>query len=80
LAEIIGFRMLMIAAGYENGNDADVLRRHVGLLSTHRRRPIPIGTAFDFLVSVSGLRTRIVILDSTDQPAFPDHRNIIESS
>ena len=27
LAEIIGFRMLMIAAGYEDGNDADALRR-----------------------------------------------------
>ena len=27
LAEIIRFRMLMIAAGYENGNDADTLRR-----------------------------------------------------
>jgi hypothetical protein len=27
LAEIIRFRMLMIAAGYEDGNDADVLRR-----------------------------------------------------
>jgi len=26
LAEIIGFRMLMIAAGYEDGNDADALR------------------------------------------------------
>jgi len=26
LAEIIGFRMLMIAAGYEDGNDADTLR------------------------------------------------------
>jgi hypothetical protein len=27
LAEIIRFRMLMIAAGYEDGNDADALRR-----------------------------------------------------
>ena len=27
LAEIIRFRMLMIAAGYEDGNDADTLRR-----------------------------------------------------
>jgi hypothetical protein len=27
LAEIIGFRMLMIAAGCEDGNDADALRR-----------------------------------------------------
>jgi len=27
LAEIIRFRMLMIAAGYEDGNDADLLRR-----------------------------------------------------
>src|SRR5580704_5689880 len=27
LAEIIRFRMLMIAAGYEEGNDADALRR-----------------------------------------------------
>jgi hypothetical protein len=27
LAEIIWFRMLMIAAGYEDGNDADALRR-----------------------------------------------------
>jgi Transposase DDE domain group 1 len=27
LEEIIGFRMLMIAAGYEDGNDADALRR-----------------------------------------------------
>src|SRR5258705_13779618 len=27
LAEIIRFRMLMIAAGYEDGNDADSLRR-----------------------------------------------------
>jgi hypothetical protein len=27
LAEIIRFRMLMIAAGYEDGNDADMLRR-----------------------------------------------------
>src|ERR1700751_14252 len=27
LAEIIRFRMLMIAAGYEDGNDADRLRR-----------------------------------------------------
>ena len=26
LAEIIRFRMLMIAAGYEDGNDADTLR------------------------------------------------------
>src|SRR5215469_3501107 len=26
-AEIIRFRMLMIAAGYEDGNDADTLRR-----------------------------------------------------
>jgi len=26
LAEIIRFRMLMIAAGYEDGNDADALR------------------------------------------------------
>ena len=26
LAEIIRFRMLMIAAGYEHGNDADALR------------------------------------------------------
>jgi hypothetical protein len=51
-----------------------------GFCQPTRHRPIPIGTAFDFLVSVSGLRTRIVNLDSTDQPAFPDHRNIIESS
>ena len=27
LAQIIRFRMLMIAAGYEDGNDADTLRR-----------------------------------------------------
>jgi hypothetical protein len=27
LAEIIRFRMLMIAAGYEDGNDAEALRR-----------------------------------------------------
>ena len=27
LAEIIRFRMLMIVAGYEDGNDADTLRR-----------------------------------------------------
>src|ERR1700750_1417149 len=27
LAEIIRFRILMIAAGYEDGNDADTLRR-----------------------------------------------------
>ena len=27
LAEIIRFRMLMIAVGYEDGNDADTLRR-----------------------------------------------------
>ena len=27
LTEIIGFRMLMIAAGYEDGSDADALRR-----------------------------------------------------
>src|SRR3974377_1623466 len=27
LAEIIRFRLLMIAAGYEDGNDADALRR-----------------------------------------------------
>ena len=27
VAEIIRFRMLMIAAGYEDGNDADALRR-----------------------------------------------------
>jgi hypothetical protein len=27
LAEIIRFRMLMIDAGYEGGNDADALRR-----------------------------------------------------
>jgi len=39
LAEIIGFRMLMIAAGYEDGNDADVLRRDVGLSSTHPAPP-----------------------------------------
>ena len=26
LADIIGFRLLMIAAGYEDGNDADTLR------------------------------------------------------
>jgi len=28
LAEIIRFRMLMISAGYEDGNDADTLRRY----------------------------------------------------
>jgi Transposase DDE domain group 1 len=27
LAQIIRFRMLMLAAGYEDGNDADTLRR-----------------------------------------------------
>jgi hypothetical protein len=34
LAEIIRFRMLMIAAGYEDGNDADALRR---LICGHQR-------------------------------------------
>jgi hypothetical protein len=30
LAEIIRFRTLMIAAGYEDGNDADALRHYSG--------------------------------------------------
>jgi hypothetical protein len=40
LAEIIRFRMLMIAAGYEDGNDAGRLRSHpmykLGLDACHR--------------------------------------------
>ena len=42
LAEIIRFRMLMIAAGYEDGNDADALRRDpMFKLALPRRGPRP---------------------------------------
>jgi len=44
VAAILRFRMLMIAAGYEDGNDADNLRhdpRLRNLLAT-RRHPVPV--------------------------------------
>ncbi len=37
LAEIIRFRMLMIAAGYEDGNDADPLRGDPEMVWGERR-------------------------------------------
>lgn len=39
LDEIIGTRMLMIAAGYEDGNDADIMRRETMLKLAMGRLP-----------------------------------------
>jgi DDE family transposase len=38
LAEIIRFRVLMIVAGYEDGNDADTLRRDTNVTFVVNRR------------------------------------------
>jgi len=43
LAEIIRFRLLMIAVGYEDGNDADALRRDPMSNSPSKcSRPLPV--------------------------------------